>query len=73
MPGERLRGICHDAYAEARAAGHADNRAGLGTRRWTAIDEYFPPPMLRPSGAKRITQKTKRACGERPRRSSSLP
>jgi hypothetical protein len=30
---------------------------GLGTRRWTAIDDVLSPPMLRPSGAKRRTQK----------------
>jgi hypothetical protein len=29
----------------------------LGTRRWTEIDEVFSPPILRPSGSKRITQK----------------
>ena len=30
---------------------------GLGTRRWTAIDAVLSPSILRPSGAKRITQK----------------
>jgi hypothetical protein len=30
---------------------------GLGTRRWTEIDDVLSPPILRPSGSQRLTQK----------------